>query len=759
MIHRIIFLCCLVFLCCLATNITFGQSVFQHASWVSPGYVEDSVLRPCPIFKKEFTLGKVVASASLSITAHGLYEASLNTFRVGDAYFTPGWTSYNKRLQYQVYDVASLLHKGANNLQVVIGEGWYRGAFGGMMDRDNYGNDASLLCVLHVRFKDGSSVDIASDSSWSCATGPIRHSDIYGGEVYDNRVSPSSWGSVVVGHYSKELLVSTIAEPVRKQENFKPVHVWHSPSGEQLVDFGQNMAGWVRVQVRGHAGDTVRIFHGEVLDKAGNFYNGNLRDAAATDKYILKGTGVETFEPHFTWHGFRYIKLEGTSLDSTNFTAITLYSDLKRTGTFSCSDSMINKLQHNIEWSLKGNFLDIPTDCPQRSERLGWTGDSQVFFPTAAFNFDVHNFYTKWLADLAADQKDNGSVPNIIPNIYHHHVNAGRNGVAGWGDATVIIPWEMYWIYGDTSILRTQYRSMKNWVGYERSVSSNDMFQNNGYGDWLAPGGDSTSLLLINQCFYAQSIQLLINTAKILDYQDDVLEYTDLLQRVKRAFLSNCLKADGTPTKPTQTAYVLILEMNMLPDSLQAKAAANLATLVSANGNHLATGFLGTPHLLHALSNYGYSDLAYALLHQDTYPSWLYPVKMGATTIWEKWNAIQPDSSVQETSFNHYSYGAVGEWLYKVVGGIKASDPGYRKVIIAPHPGGGLTWAKTNYRGITSNWEIKNDRLFMHVEIPAGTTADVYLPSGRHYQVAAGKYDYKETTLPPSSQKLSAINK
>ncbi|HEY0272511.1 MAG TPA: family 78 glycoside hydrolase catalytic domain, partial [Chitinophaga sp.] len=549
----------------------------------------------------------------------------------------------------------------------------------------------------------------------------------------------------------KEVLVATVAPPVKKQESFRPLKIFTTPKGEQVVDFGQNLAGWVQLKVRGKAGDTITLQHAEMLDKEGNFYTGNLRGAAATDQYILSGKGEENLEPHFTWHGFRYAKITGCDARAAQLTAVALYSDMAPAGSFACSDPRINQLQHNISWSLKSNFLDVPTDCPQRSERLGWTGDAQVFFRTASFHYNVAAFFTKWLADLQSEQYNNGALPNVIPNIYHRMKPAAGYGIAGWGDAAVLIPWQLYWVYNDTAILRAQYSSMKAWVQYIRSVSRDDCWQNNGYGDWLAPG-DSTSLPLIDQCYWAHSTALLAQTARLLGQQQDAAEYDALLQRIKAAFSQHYLLPGGKLITDTQTAYVLALTFHLLPDSLQAPAAARLAALVAANGNHLATGFLGTPFLLHALSNNGYSKTAYDLLLQDNSPSWLYPVKMGATTIWEKWNAVLPDSTVQATSFNHYSYGAVGDWLYRVVAGIDAASPGYGKIVIRPTPGGGLTWVKASYRcpygTIVSNWKVAKGKIKMQVAIPAGATATVYVPGKAPVAVGAGSFTFEGTYAP-----------
>ncbi|BAV05727.1 alpha-L-rhamnosidase [Filimonas lacunae] len=712
----------------------------EKAQWISTSFREDST-RPSPVFTKQFTITGKVQNADVYITAHGVYMVTINGKRVGDAYFAPGWTNYDKRLQYQQYNLKPYLKPGNNQVEVTIGEGWYRGQFGGLMLSDNYGKEASLLFQINLQYANGAKSVMVSDSTWLCRTGKIRHSDIYGGECYDAGYQPGNWQPVQVKAFTKQNLVPTINEPVTKQETFAPVRVWLTPKKEQVIDFGQNLAGWVQFTVTGKKGDTIQVEHAEVLDKEGNFYTGNLREAKATDTYILKGGKPETFEPHFTWHGFRYVKVTGATVKPHQWKAIALYSNMQPAGEFSCSDTFINRLQHNILWSLKGNFLDIPTDCPQRSERFGWTGDAHAFFRSATFNYNVKDFFAKWLADLASEQRPDGSVPNIIPNIYKNIAQASKTGRAGWGDAAVIIPWTHYWIYGDTSILQAQYPSMKAWVEYINSVSKDYLWTGNGYGDWLAPG-DSTSLPYIDQCFWAYSTQLLIHTANVLGKVEDSLHYTSLLNNIKTTF-RKYIQPDGKAITHTQTAYVLALQFNMLPDSMQPKAINHLVTLIKENNYHLSTGFLGTPYLLFALSNNGHTDIAYKLLMQDTYPSWLYPVKMGATTIWEKWDAIKPDSSVQATSYNHYAYGAVAEWLYRIVAGIDLSAEGYRHIIIRPQPGGGLTWAKAVYQSpygkIVSQWQRVGKKIKMQVEIPANTQATIYIP-GKGSQVIQQRY-------------------
>jgi alpha-L-rhamnosidase len=737
------------------------------AKWITPGFVEDSVNRPSPLFRKGFSLTKKIQSATAYITSHGLYEAQINGKRVGDAYLTPGWTTYNKRLQYQAYDVTNLLQPGANAVGATLGSGWYRGHIGFANRQNYYGKDIALLFQLEVTYTDGTTATIISDESWKSSTGPVRFAEIYNGATIDNRMQQKnwstatfddkSWSGVAVKDYTKSTLVATVNEPVTKHETFKPVKIFKTPKGEEVIDFGQNLVGWVQMKVRGNAGDTIRLSHAEILDKPGNFYTENLRAARAQDIYVLKGGGEETFEPQFTWQGFRYIKVEGykKDLNAADFTAIALYSDMKPAGTFSCSNEMINKLQHNIQWGQKGNFLDVPTDCPQRDERLGWTGDAQVFSRTATYNMNVHNFFTKWLKDVAADQYPSGSVPFVIPDVLGNDKNEA-GGSTGWSDVSTIIPWNMYLAYGDKQILENQYSSMKAWVKYMQDKSKNDLWNTgNHFGDWLfysvnddTDGSSAiTSKYLIAQCFYAHSAQLMINTAKVLGKKDDEAYYTDLLAKVKKAFFNEYVTPNGLISSDTQTAYVLALEFDMLPESLRPQAAQRLANNIARYRNHLTTGFLGTPYLCHVLSRFGHADVAYGLLLQDTYPSWLYPVKMGATTIWERWDGIRPDGTLETptmNSYNHYAYGAIGDWMYRVAAGIdtKEDAPGYKQIVIKPTIGGNLSNVtadyETNYGKVSSHWKLDGTNLLLDVEIPANTTATVYIPGNSSSAITEG---------------------
>ena len=743
----------------------FHTALFQEsdwkAKWISIGFEEEAKTRPVQYFRKSFAVKKKIAQATAFVTAQGMYEAYLNGSRVGDAYLTPGWTSYKTRLQYQVYDVTNLLHAGDNAVGAMLGNGWFRGTLGWVGNGNLYGKQLALLMQVHIKYTDGTSDYLITDESWRSSYGAVQSSEIYDGETIDhtkeqkgwnnNSFDDTKWSSVTTIPSGYKHLLATYNEPVKKHEVFNAVKMITTPKGERVLDFGQNLVGWVKVKASGKAGNTIVIKHAEVLDKFGNFYTDNMRSAKTTATYILNGQGEEEFEPHFTFYGFRYIKIEGdlAEIKPENFTAVALYSAMPMTGSFTSSNKLVNQLQQNIQWGQKGNFLDVPTDCPQRDERLGWTGDAQAFSRTAAFNFNVHNFFTKWLRDVEADQLPNGSVPFVIPNVL------GQNsaGSAGWADVATIIPWNLYLVYGDKRILETQYASMKNWVNFMEGKSVNDLW-NTGFhfGDWLfyRPFDDNdgraavTDKYLIAQSFYAHSTQLLINAAQVLGKTDDVNFYSNRLKKIKAAFLNEYVTPSGRLVSGTQTAMVLALNFDMLPESMRESTAARLVENIKSYDNHLSTGFLGTPYLTDVLTRFGKTDVAYQLLLQESFPSWLYPVKMGATTIWERWNGIRTDSTFEPASmnsFNHYAYGAIGDWMYRRMVGIDNSDGhiGYKHATIKPYLGTGFTHAKgelqTYYGKISNGWKIEGDRLNMEAEIPVNTTAIIYFPSTKNVMV------------------------
>ncbi len=725
------------------------------AKWIEAEIDENKTKsEPAQYFRKEFKLKQPIRTARLYITSHGLYESYINNRRVGDQVFTPGWTSYNKRLQYQIYDVSHFLIEGKNTIGVVLGDGWYRGYLGWEDKRNIYGDKLSVCAQLEIEYQNGEREVVITDNSWkSTNNGPVRMSDIYMGEIYDARkempgwanssFDDESWGQVKEKNISKNHLIASFGPPVKKVEEIKPVEMTPKNDDSYIFDMGQNMVGWVRLKVKGNAGEKIKLRHAEVLNKDGELYTENLRSAKQTVIYICKGGGEEVFEPHFTFQGFQFVEVSGYpgTPDLGAITGIVIHSDMTPTGKFDCSDSLINQLQHNIQWGLKGNFLDVPTDCPQRDERMGWTGDAQVFAPTACFNVDAAAFYTKWLKDLALDQGADGQVNDVIPDVLE-----GRGGHTGWADASVIVPWTVYLNYSDKKILENQYESMKAWIGFMKKRAGNDYIWVGDwhYGDWLSFDDDHPAYMgaytetdLIATAYFAYSTTLLSKIANILDKPDDADEFAHLAEKIKQAFLKEFVTPNGRLVSHTQTAYTLALAMDLLPDSLHYKAAENLFHNVN-RFKHITTGFLGTPHICRVLTDCHYLETAYMLLNRKEYPSWLYPVTMGATTIWERWDGIKPDSTFQTpamNSLNHYAYGAIGKWLYSTVAGIDIDEenPGYKNIIINPRPGGGLTHAraalKTMYGLVSVEWKIENDLLNLHVIIPPNATATVYLPA------------------------------
>ncbi len=740
-----------------------------QAKWVSPDWDEDlSRPQPCPLLRHRFRTQGDVVKARLYATSLGLYELQLNGRRVGDAVLTPGWTSYDHRVQYQTYEVTGLIRAGENVVGAMLGDGWYRGYLGHKGHRNIYGERLALLVQLQLDYADGRVEVIGSDETWRATVGPIQMSDIYLGESYDARLEKQGWENpgyddgewqgVRQIEHRKEIIVAQAGPFIRRQEQIRPVCVLHSPKGETILDFGQNMVGWVQMRVRGPADATIILRHAEVLDQQGNLYTENLRTAEQITRYTLKGLkdADELFEPHFTFQGFRYVAVEGYpgQLMPDNFTGIVLHSELPRTGAFECSNPLINQLQHNIVWGQKGNFVDVPTDCPQRDERLGWTGDAQVFIRTACFNMNVAAFFAKWLRDLKTDQLPDGNVSFVVPDALSK-INAGQanpahsSGGAAWGDAAVICPWTIYLCYGDIRLLEEQYRSMAGWVEYIRGRADQDYIWRKDFqfGDWLDYRGKDarwpspvTNNELVATAFFAYSTQLLAKAAQALGKTSDAERYTDLANRVRVAFNDEFVTPSGRIGPNTQSAYALALCFDLLPEHLRPLAAKRLAEEIRQADYHLTTGFVGTPYVCHALSRYGFTDVAYELLNQESYPSWLYPVKQGATTIWERWDGIKPDGSFQDASmnsFNHFAYGAIGDWLYSVVAGIESDSdaPGYKRVRIRPQPGGQLTFARASLDSmvgrIESHWVFEEGVFRLSVTIPANSEGIVYLPARR----------------------------
>jgi alpha-L-rhamnosidase len=742
------------------------------AKWIEPNFYEDpKESTPCPYLRKDFKTDKPIQSARLYVTCHGLYSIEINGKKVSDDLFTPGWTSYHKRLQYQVYDVTALLNDGKNAIGTLLGDGWYRGFLTWQGGKNLYGQKVALLLQIQIKYSDGTEGLVITDDSWRAFSGPVIKSDIYNGETYDAREEAIilnwsmpgymdlGWNETLVKNYDNSILTASDGVPVRITQIIKPIEKIITPKGELVFDLGQNIVGWVKFSLKGDEGSKITLNHAEVLDKDGNFYIENLRSAKCEDTYIFKGEGIETYEPHFTFHGFRYIKVSDYKGEITlnDICGCAIHSDMKPLGKFECSDPMINQLQKNIQWGMRGNFLDVPTDCPQRDERLGWTGDAQVFAPTACFNMDAAAFFSKWLKDLGADQRENGSVPWVVPMCVEGGGGTGWSdgyGATGWADAAIVIPWSVYQAYGDKKILEDQYPSMKAWVDYMKKESGEGYIFNTGFhfGDWLAfaeyysyfynapdygyPGAYTEKELIATAYFY-YTAGILQKTATILDHKQDAKELEELRKKIKTAFAKEFVTSTGRLTSGTQTAYILALVFDIMPDNLREIAAKRLADDVTHFG-HLTTGFLGTPLICQALSDNGYPELAYQLIFNKRYPSWLYPITKGATTIWERWDCIKPDGSFQTAgmnSFNHYAFGAVGNWFYTRVAGLAGDpeNPGYKKFVVNPCITKELSFAKAEFHSvygrIESGWETDGENLKLKIIVPPNTKAIAHIPS------------------------------
>lgn len=705
----------------------------------------------CPVFRKKFQVQKPVKEANISLTALGVYEAELNGNRLGKFVLAPGWTSYQKRVQYQEYSITDLLTQGENTIQITAGKGWCVGRMTWESKKAFWNDRISVMATIRIEYMDGTLETFITDKDWESARSAILFSEIYDGEWFDSNVVLTDWKPVCLYEHAKDVLIPQEGEDVVEYGSLKAVSLITTPAGETVIDFGQNLTGYVNFQICGQKGHTVHIYHAEVLDRDGNFYTANLRTAQQKITYICNGEPSE-YKPHFTFQGFRYIKLENwpEEVSLERFTAIVVHSDLKRTGQFTCSDPLINKLYSNIIWGQKGNFLDVPTDCPQRDERLGWTGDAQVFIRTASYNFDVNRFFTKWLHDLKADQFEDGAVPAVIPNVL------GRNGSASaaWGDAAVICPWQLYLTYGNKTVLREQFDSMKAWVDYIRAQGENEYLWNTGehYADWLGmdaePGSykGATDEGLIATAYYAYSTGLLVKAGRVLGMDMDA--YERLRENIAKAFRETYME-NGKMICRTQTAHILALYFDLCENKQE--IAADLAKLIEDNGTKLATGFVGTPYLLHALSDNGYEKLAYSLLLQQEFPSWLYSVNKGATTVWEHWDGLREDGTMWSTdmnSFNHYAYGAVADWMYGAMAGINPSEeqPGFSHIIFKPVLDKRLSFVKasiqTKHGLVSSAWRRENGKVVYEFEVPRGSTAEIFI-GGQSYSVGTGQHRYR----------------
>ncbi len=745
------------------TGLLSGAAFEGKARWITHGLNKEDTASP--IFTKSFTVSKPVAKARLYATALGLYEAEVNGQKADDTFFTPGWTSYHKRLQYQTYAVENL-RQGENELRFTLGRGWYSGALGFTPIPNHYGDTTALLAMLIVTYADGSEEVVGTDESWTVSAGAIRFSEIYDGETQDFTLPGQPVGKAQAFDRGFETLVAQENEPVRCLMTLPVAKEFTAPNGEHLFDFAQNLTGWVEVKITGNPGQKLVLRHAESLDENGNFYTGNLSFAKATDTYILNGE-EQTLRPHFTFHGFRYVCLEGLEEgQAIELTACHLSSDLKPAGSFSCSDPRINRLQQNIVWGQRDNYLDVPTDCPQRSERLGWTGDATAFTPTAVFHQNVAPFMRKWLRDLAADQDPATGAPQVVPDVLSDGATGGQNGAAYWGDVATVVPWTLYETYGDKRVLSEQYESMKIWAEFiRRQCGENGLWQSGfQYGDWLGLDTEANGLAderkgatddyYVANCCYLWTLQIMADTAKVLGNDEDEALYRELREQVLAAFRDEYVTKTGRLVSETQTAMTLALHFGLAEEKDRAAIAARLEQNIAAHKTHLTTGFIGTPYLCLALSDNGKHELAGKLLLQEENPGWLYEVKMGATTIWERWNSIMPDGSFNPAnmnSLNHYAYGSIGYWLYTRLCGLQRLEPGFKKFTVAPRFMKGITHAALSYESvygtIKTAWRCENGVITVDLTVPANATALLTLPEkDETLTLGSGSYHYEYPT-------------
>jgi len=721
-----------------------GNPVHLKAEWIKAAGKPDDV---CPLFTKSFSVDGAVKSATLNITALGVYEALINEKRVGEFFMAPGWTAYQKRLQVQSYDVTKLLKAGENTLSVTVGKGWYSSPMPGWTGPDNdkterINRENGFIAELVLEFEDGTKKTVPTDGSWRWQESRVRFSELYDGETYDASFEAKEKHSVACFDGPNETLILQEGEEIREIERLPVKKIIRTPKGETVIDFGQEISGYVEFTLNAKKGDGIEILHGEMLDKHGNFYNENYRAAKAVLRYTCKD-GLQTYKPHLTFYGFRYIKLASYPCkpEAEQFTAIAVSSVQKQTGFIKTGHKGINQLISNILWSQKDNFVDVPTDCPQRDERLGWLGDAQVFIKAAALNYDVERFFKKWFRDMRAEQRKDGSLGSIVPDYLPN-----SSPSAGWSDAAVICPWVIYQAYGNREMLSEQFESMKKWVDYITSVTTEKYLWEGGkhYGDWLGLDAKEGSYRgasrdgFLAGAYYYYSTSLLIKAGKALGRNMD--EYIALKNNIYKKFNSVYKEYK------TQTEYTVALYFGLTPDA--GKTAKELADRVIKDGVQLKTGFIGTPYILHALTDNGYAGLSYDLLLREEYPSWLFPIKMGATTVWEHWDGIKENGdfwSADMNSFNHYAYGAVIDWIYEKAAGITHSEsaPGYEKAIIEPHPDRRLGYVdvtlETRNGKITSRWEYIGDNI--KYEISADMPVTVIINEKKR-ELSPGKYTF-----------------
>lgn len=745
------------------------------AKWIGRKSEDGLLMQPSPYFRKQFEVKKKVRRAIAYATALGVYELNLNGERLGDR-FAPGWTDYNVRVQVQAVDLTDQIKVGENVFGVILGDGWYAGTVGFLGDKV-YGERPFFLMQVSIDYEDGTNERIITDHSWATNRGPIQYSDMIKGETYDAReeligwhepsYDDSSWEMPDVRAGYNGLLVAAIEPPIRITQTMKPISINKTAAGTYIYDMGQNMVGWTSVKVQGERGTELIISHAEMLNPDGSLYIENLREACQQNHYILNGNGLESYEPHFTFHGFRYVELIGYpgEPDLDTIEGKVIHSDTPVTGKLTTSDPMVNQLYSNITWGQRGNFLSVPTDCPQRDERLGWTGDAQIFARTAAYNMDVSRFFSKYVWDMVDCQQPSGAFTDVAPDagwIRYKNWSTRLNWFApdnsGWGDAGVIIPWTIYLMYGDTRILETHYEAMVKWVNYLKNTT--DELVRPGYAnyaDWLSIGADTPNEVLAS-AYFAYSTKLLAQIAGVLGKTEDADQYQALFGDIAKAFRKAFVAEDGRIHGDTQTVYVLALQFGILTENQSKQALEHLVKDIQGRGNRLSTGFLGVGYLLPALTDNGSLDVAYNLLQQEAFPSWMYSIKHGATTIWERWDGWTEDQGFQTpsmNSFNHYSLGSVGEWMFRYMAGIEVDpeQPGFQHVIISPKPGGNLSWVKASYESlygcIKVEWQLSDEGSFrLQVDVPANTTATIRMPdqTATPQRIGSGSYVFESST-------------
>lgn len=743
----------------LDTDFTDGSNPFRAGTVTDDGLMVSgnaeawlTVPDTLPLLRTEFEANDDIASARVYASAHGVYELRLNGEKVGDQELAPGWTDYRERIAYQTYDVTEQVRAGVNAFGAEVAPGWFSGRVA-IFGPDQYGTETAVIAELHVTYADGSTQVVTTDDGWRVGDGPRTAADLLDGESYDARRAQAvagwdtpgfdddGWAAVAVREPTTDRLEAQRDQPVRATQELSAVRLDDPAEGTYVYDLGQNMVGKARVTVTGEPGQTVRVRHAEVLNPDGSVYTANLRGAAATDYYTLATDEPETFSPSFTFHGFRYVEITGVAAapDASDVVGVVLGTDGELVSELSTSSELVNQLHSNIVWSQRGNFLSVPTDTPARDERMAWTGDINVFARTGVYNMDSQAFLARWLQDLRDTQRDDGALPGVAPVIPGQF--DGGYGPAGWMDAGVNVPWTLWQAYGDTAVLRENYAMMTAYVDYLERDSTDGIRSAGGYLDWLNLD-DPTPADVLDTAFVAKSARQLSQIAAVLGEQEDAQRYGELYDSVRAAYIDAFVAADGTVKGDSQTAYILTITNDLVPDDRQDEVGEQFAETLERRDYHLSTGFLGVDGLLPALTDIGRTDLAYRLLLTEDYPSWGYEIERGATTIWERWNSIMPDGSfgpVEMNSFNHYAYGAVGEWMYRTMAGVSAAAPGYREIRFAPEPDGSISDVdfslETRYGTVTSAWRSTAAGIELDVEVPGNTTATVRVPAGSRWAV------------------------